>query len=84
MLAQAVTLLVSIWEVCGANVGYTTDHPEWHLSQLLSPPTDKHWDSTLNDTFLSTSFQFISPYHPAIMTLHNIKLVASDQLHVNK
>ena len=48
MLAQAVTLLVSSWEVSGANVGYTTDYPQWHLS---SPPTDKHWDTTPSGIF---------------------------------
>jgi hypothetical protein len=26
-LAQEVTLLISIWEVSGANVSYTTDYP---------------------------------------------------------
>jgi hypothetical protein len=68
MLAQAVTFLISIREVSSSNIGYTTDYPEWHLSQFSSPPTHKYWDNTLNEAFPSASLQLIIHYHPSIVT----------------
>jgi hypothetical protein len=72
MLVQAVTLLISICEVSGSNVGCNIDYPDRHLSWLSSPPRKKYWDSTLKGAFASTSFQFITHYHPDILTVHNI------------